>query len=258
MRALLAALALAVLVTACGEAPAVSEGPQLSAHEQRRLDIRTRLQADPGETEEGIALAVLVDVSGSMAQQVATADGKERKIVVAQRATQQLLARIDAFAREHPDQRVVCGVWEFSTRPRQPSSREVVPLGPVDLEADSRKVLRMQADGGTPIGDAMIEAKRQLDRSGMSKRHMLVVTDGENTDGFAPEHVAEILAEGPVEETPSIYFVAFDTAASQFDGVKDEGGLVLSAANGPELDQALDFLLTGKILAEAPSVPSGR
>ena len=47
----------------------------------------------------------------------------------------------------------------------------------------------MTADGGTPIGDAMIAGKRALDRTGLSRRHLLVVTDGENTDGAKPVDV---------------------------------------------------------------------
>jgi hypothetical protein len=48
----------------------------------------------------------------------------------------------------------------------------------------------------------------------------------------------------------SIYFVAFDIASSKFDSVRDAGGSVLSASDETELRGTLDYLLTGKILAE--------
>jgi hypothetical protein len=96
----------------------------------------------------------------------------------------------------------------------------------------------------------MITAKRALDDTGLARRHLLVVTDGENTDGVAPDRVAVAINKRPEAERPSIYFVAFDVAASRFSGVRDAGGLVLAAANAKELNDTLDTLLRGKILVE--------
>ncbi len=111
-------------------------------------------------------------------------------------------------------------------------------------------VASIMADGGTPIGSARINAKRELDATGLSRRHLLVVTDGENTDGFEPEDVTAAIGRRPEAERPSIYFVAFDIEASKFSGVKDAGCLVLAAANAKELNDTLDALLSGKILVE--------
>jgi hypothetical protein len=76
------------------------------------------------------------------------------------------------------------------------------------------------------------------------------VTDGENTNGPGPEEVAAAIARRPAAERPSIYFVAFDIAASRFDSVRNAGGLVLEAANARALNDTLDSLLRGKILIE--------
>jgi hypothetical protein len=64
--------------------------------------------------------------------------------------------------------------------------------------------------------------------------------------------VMTALGKRPEAERPSVYFVAFDIAASRFDGVREGGGLVLEAANATELTRTLDFLLNGKILVEGP------
>jgi hypothetical protein len=96
----------------------------------------------------------------------------------------------------------------------------------------------------------MVTAKLALDATGLSRRHLLVVSDGENTDGFRPEDVAAAIGKRPESEKPSIYFVAFDIEARRFNGVRDAGGLVLSAANAKELNDTLDMLLRGKILLE--------
>jgi hypothetical protein len=101
----------------------------------------------------------------------------------------------------------------------------------------------------------MIQAKRDLDATGLSRRHILVVTDGENNRGYAPADVASVLARLPESARPSVYFVAFDIAAERFKAVREAGGLVLAAANETDLGQTFDYLLTGKILAEQPAAP---
>ena len=145
---------------------------------------------------------------------------------------------------------MLLGVYEFSRRRGDPDCRTVVPMGPPDREKASAAIARLDADGGTPIGQAMITAKLALDNTGLTRRHLLVVTDGENTDGIAPDRVALAIGKRPDAERPSIYFVAFDIEASRFSGVRDAGGLVLSAANATELNSTLDMLLRGKIFVE--------
>jgi Mg-chelatase subunit ChlD len=108
----------------------------------------------------------------------------------------------------------------------------------------------MRARGGTPIGNAMIAAKRELDATGLARRHLLVVTDGENTDGFAPDAVTAAINRRPAAERPSIYFVAFDIEQRRFERVRDAGALLLGAADARELNSTLDSLLRGQILIE--------
>jgi hypothetical protein len=84
----------------------------------------------------------------------------------------------------------------------------------------------------------------------MARKHLLVVTDGENTDGFSPERVAAAINRRPEAERPSLYFVAFDIEASRFNDVKESGALVLGAANARDLNATLDALLRGNILLE--------
>ena len=123
-------------------------------------------------------------------------------------------------------------------------------MGTPDRDRAASAIAAMNPGGGTPIGNAMIKAKRELDATGLARRHLLVVTDGDNTDGPDPDEVAAAINRRPEAERPSIYFVAFDIEASKFSGVKNSGGLVLAAANARELNDTLDTLLRGKILLE--------
>lgn len=222
------------------EAPRAS--PELDAALQPKATIAPR---------EGIAAAIAIDVSGSMDDRVAGEDGRRaRKIDVARRAARDLVEQFARYADEHKDEPVLLGIYEFSRRNNQPDCRPIMPLGPPDRTRADEALSRLDPEGGTPIGQAMVTAKQALDASGMSRRHMLIVSDGENTDGFKPNDVAAAIAQRPDAERPSIYFVAFDIEARRFNSLRDSGALVLSAANGRELNDTLDMLLKGKILVE--------
>jgi hypothetical protein len=186
-----------------------------------------------------------------MDDRVAGEDGRRtRKIDVARRAARDLIEQFASYADEHKNETVLLGVYEFSHRDGQPDCRPIVPMGPPDRTRADSALARLDPEGGTPIGQAMVTAKQALDATGLSRRHLLVVSDGENTDGFKPEQVAAAIARRPENERPSIYFVAFDIEARRFNGVREAGGLVLSAASARELNDTLDMLLKGKILIE--------
>jgi hypothetical protein len=225
--------------------------PRYSGREQN--PVQPLLSTPPREQRDGIAVAILVDTSGSMRDPVTDANGAlEKKIVIAGRAVVDTVRRFSEFARKYPDRPLVLGVYEFSTRGGVPSCRKVIDLGPPDESAAAAAVRTMRPEGDTPIGDAMIEAKRDLDATGLSRRHILVVSDGMNNRGYSPGVVAMAMGQQPEGSREGIYFIAFDVAESVFNAVKDAGGLVLAAASETDLRQTIDFILTGKILAEQP------
>ena len=201
--------------------------------------------------QPGIALAVLVDVSGSMAGNVRDAGGGESsKISIARRAVMSLLRKTDDFARRNPSQTLAVGIYEFSAAPGRDPCRAVVALGKLDLKAAEAAVGRMSPTGDTPIGDAMDRGKKDLDGAGLAMSHLLVVTDGENTSGRMPGDVARAFAALPAEHRPALYFIAFDIEASKFREVREAGGLVLPAADEKQLSETLDVILGEKILLE--------
>ncbi len=206
------------------------------------------------ERREGTAVAVLVDTSGSMSEAVADGPGKAPKIDIAKRCLRSLIDQCVAFAGQHPDKPLLVGAYEFSARKGEPAVRLVIPIGPASV-LETQALDRMRPSGNTPIGDAMVAAKKDLDKTGLFRTHILVLTDGENNRGIAPSVVAQAIAGLPEESRSAIYFVAFDVAASRFNAVRDAGGLVLPASSGTELAQALDYILTGRILAEQPEPP---
>lgn len=247
MTALIACLAL----TSCQqEGPDPRLGRVATSREDRRLDEQLT-PSSTAPTREGLAAAILIDVSGSMEDPVTGQSGqRERKIDVAVRAARDLVDQFARYAEEHRDEPVLLGIYEFSDRSGQDDCRPIIAMGPPDRARAEAGLARVRADGGTPIGNAMVLGKRKLDETGLTRRHLLVVTDGENTEGFDPERVAEAIVRRPEAERPSIYFVAFDIDASRFRAVRDAGALLLGASNSRELNETLDNLLRGKILVE--------
>lgn len=240
-----------VAFNACGREHADEESgePRLS-----RADRRIDEQLAPAaalQVREGLAAAIVIDVSGSMDEEVAGEGGaREAKIEIARRAARDLVDQFARYAEDHRDEPVLLGLYEFSEREGREDCRPVIPMAPPDRGKAAAALASMRAKGGTPIGNAMITAKRELDATGLTRRHLLVVTDGENTAGPAPERVAAALNRRPEAERPSLYFVAFDIAANRFARVREAGGLVLGAANATELNATLDSLLRGQILLE--------
>jgi Mg-chelatase subunit ChlD len=254
IRLLLALIALVLVVKNCSRNGREAQRDETRAtRAERQVDeIAQQLTPDKAvEARDGLAAAILIDVSGSMAETVAGRDGrKEPKIDIARAAALDLVNQFASYAQDHKDEPVQLALYEFSRRSGEPDCRTILPMAAPDRDQAATALQRLRADGGTPIGQAMIVAKRALDDTGLLRRHLLVVTDGANTDGVAPDRVATAIGKRPEAERPSIYFVAFDVEANRFSRVRDAGGLILSAANASELNNTLDTLLRGKILVE--------
>lgn len=237
----------------------VSTAPVPSASSSARNPLLKMLGESSGRSNspaDGIAIGVAIDVSGSMKDRVKDKDGSEKpKIEIAQRCALDILKQADSFARTHQDKKIEVGIFEFSSRQGQPSCRQVIPFGPMQSSFAASAVKRMHPDGGTPIGDAMIVVKQNMNTTGLNRQHLLVITDGENNQGYDPGDVINALSRMPDDNRTSVYFFAFDVSADKFRQVRDSGGLVMEASNGQELEQTLGYVLTGKILVEQPEVP---
>lgn len=197
-----------------------------------------------GDEGLGASIAILVDNSGSMAR---AARGDERpKYEVARQALEDMIASTDSFVAKQPDFPIKVGLYQFSS-----DVETLVPVQAYNRPALRRALESMPAPkGGTAIGRAMDVARADLYRAGTIRKYILVVTDGENTDGPSPRKVAREIfrrSEGAVR----MYFVAFDVDARTFDFLPDVHGEVLGASNGVALRASLDTIYRGKILAEA-------
>jgi hypothetical protein len=92
----------------------------------------------------------------------------------------------------------------------------------------------------------------------LSRKHILVITDGVNTTGPLPTAVLPGLKRQAElnKTTLSVHFVAFDVAATLFDPLKKLGVTVVGAADEKQLNAQLGFILQNKILLENEDPPT--
>ena len=92
--------------------------------------------------------------------------------------------------------------------------------------------------------------------SGLTHKHVLVITDGKTRSARARRHPAETAGGGRQKQTGlSVHFVAFDVDARVFDGVKMLGATVVGASNEKQLNTQLESILEKKILLEEEEPP---
>jgi uncharacterized protein YegL len=203
--------------------------------------------------EDGVALAIIYDTSGSMHETVLDTTGKKSpKYVIANRALAAVAKQIQAFVSSTATgapRNVQVGLFVFSGN----TAREAVKFGPFDaaaLEEFGRTF--SSPNGNTPLGNALSVATRTVLKSPLTRKHVLIITDGLNTEGPEPQTVMPGLRRQAEEKhtTVSVHFVAFDVDAKQFASVKKLGATVVGAADEKQLNSQLEYILQRKILLE--------
>ena len=203
--------------------------------------------------EEGVALAIIYDTSGSMKEVVPdAAGGSAPKYVIANRALLAVTRQLQAFATNHgagTPRKIDAGLFIF----QGDRGREVIKLGPFDPPVFERWAAHFSSpQGNTPLGNALTTATRAVLQSPLSRKHVLVITDGLNTVGPPPQVVLPRLKQQAGEKNAdfSVHFVAFDVDAKQFASVKRLGATVVGAADEKQLNSQLQYILQQKILLE--------
>jgi len=208
--------------------------------------------------EEGVALAIVYDTSGSMRETVIDKRGNPSpKYLIANRALITIAKQIQAFATNSVTgtaRKIEAGLFIFNS----PGAREAVAFGPFDAAAiENWATTFTNPAGNTPLGNALNTAAQAVLKSPLPRKHVLVITDGISNTGPPPAAVFPRLkqqAEGK-HTLISVHFVAFDIEAKVFDPVKKLGATVVGAADENQLNSQLQFILQKKILLEEEEPP---
>jgi hypothetical protein len=214
--------------------------------------------ASPAASQEGVALAIVYDTSGSMKDPVLDANNQPApKYLIANRALIAIAKQIQAFATNTPvgsPRQIHTGLFVFQS----PNARQAIKFGPFDAEAIQNWARNFSTPtGATPLGNALDAAAQTVLKSPLSRKHVLIITDGLNTVGPGPASVMRQLTQQAAQGQTglSVHFVAFDVDAKQFEAVKKLGATVVGAANEKQLNSQLDYILQKKILLEEEEPP---
>jgi hypothetical protein len=208
--------------------------------------------------EEGVAVAIVYDTSGSMKDPVKDQTGKQSpKYVIANRALIAIAKQIQTYATNSTGggpRKIEAGVFVFDKN----SAREAVKFGAFDESAiEGFANSFSNPSGNTPLGNALTVASRAVFNSPLNHKHILVITDGMNTAGPKPEEVLPKLKQQALQKGTALstHFVAFDVDAKVFAPVKKLDATVVAAADEKQLDTQLQFILQRKILLEEEETP---
>jgi len=211
--------------------------------------------------EDGVAVAIVYDTSGSMNEPVKDEAGKATsKYLVADRALVAIANRIQAFATNGATgspRNIRAGLFVF----HEGGPAVALPFGRFNAAALTTWAKGFSAPtGGTPLGDTLNMAGQAALKSGLTRKHVLVITDGVNTIGSEPAAILARLQQeaGQKQTGVSVHFVAFDVDAKVFNGVKKLGATVVGASNESQLNTQLEFILEKKILLEDEEPPKAK
>jgi len=217
------------------------------------------LAAPAAASDEGIALAIVFDTSGSMNDPVADSKGTPTpKYQIANRALKAIVDRLEAYqtgGTNGAPHAVEAALVTF---------RGIHPTVSVEYGPFRAAKFRSWAEGfskpsgATPLGEAVEKAGNLVLGSKLRHRHVLVVTDGQNTAGAEPWLTIPRLRQQALEHEAvvGVHFVAFDVDARLFDPVKKLGATVVSAADEKQLNAQLQYILQRKILLEDEEPPT--
>src|SRR5947209_12804358 len=133
---------------------------------------------------DGVALAIIYDTSGSMKDPVPDQSGKSSpKYIIANRALLAVTEEIGSFATNNPagtPRKIETGLFVFQGE----GARQAVRFGPFDPETLRAFARHFSSpNGNTPLGNALATAGHAVLNSPLSRKHVLIITDGMNTAG---------------------------------------------------------------------------
>lgn len=121
-------------------------------------------------------------------------------------------------------------------------SQNVHPVGPLDKAGLTSQIQSFQPRGDTPIAYALAEAAKDLGDKG--KRHIILVSDGEETCDPDPCATVKKLSEQGVDiQIDAVGFAVDDKARQQLTCMAEAGGgSYYDAADAPALNSTLALL----------------
>ena len=242
-RRLLAAVA--VLLVAAVLPPAAAAPAPAGRAPSAAPAAPARAAADPSSAIR--PLVIVLDTSGSMEEDDGTGT---IKLAGAQRALS------DVIRRQRPGSQI--GLWTYPTGADCGPGRFRIPVGPLDQRSMIRSIRRLDANGGTPTGEALRAVTRDLRDNGYAGATILLISDGLSTCDADPCDVArQVTADG--------FDLTVDTAGFRIsrDGLRElsciaraTGGQTYHANDSDDLNEVVSEATRAELTLEVSGIPS--
>jgi Ca-activated chloride channel family protein len=193
---------------------------------------------------DSVGVMFCLDVSGSMDSSI----NGQPKIQISKEAMRTVFSQIEAYVKSNPEKKVYVGLVSFSSE-----ARLILPPTPFDKGRLEQQTNALKTGGGTAIGDGMALALNELHQAGVESRAIIVMTDGENNRGAAPDQVMQAIRgnqnslQTPTDDV-SVFLVAFDVKSSVFQGVSQAGASVVESRDAKSLQEMLNTVVEEVLL----------
>jgi hypothetical protein len=222
---------------------------------------KTFNRALASQDDLGISILIALDCSGSMEEAPAqSADGKKKYVIASESLTGVIDFIENFYLSKARDQniRLRMGLLRFNENVK-------VLFDLKDMDKDAFAALKkITADtdsfkpaGKTAIGATLLAGAEILSQSGTIFKSLILISDGQNTTGDAPEQVLQAIVENrnnkSVKDFPVltnsilVSFIGFDVEAGTFSGLHDLGSRITNAADKAGLKQSLESLFLADI-----------
>jgi len=213
------------------------------------------------QTPEGVAVEIVYDTSGSMGEKVLNSKGDpEPKYLIANRAILQVLYRLEDYSKSNPSKTIEVGLITFNNGdPKEVGHYSNNGVGKFTAYGIRKTILDFDnPGGGTPLGLSIDLAGDILLRSPLTHKHILMVTDGQNTVGPSPEAMLVDLQKKCKLRAEAIdtHMIGLDVSRGSFNAVKPLVATLVEASNEKQLGTQFDFILKQKILLEDEEPPT--
>ncbi|HOJ64191.1 MAG TPA: vWA domain-containing protein [Spirochaetota bacterium] len=202
----------------------------------------------------GISIVIAVDCSGSMKDWAANAKPDEpEKYKVASQSLNEVISFLEDFYNKEMKKnniKLKLAILKFNS-----DVNVVFDLQEVNdsifksIKEITSNPYNFYPSGRTAIGATLEKGTEILMQSGTIFKSLILITDGQNTEGVAPEAVLKAIVNNnnnlstpdfPVlTNTILVTFVGFDLEENVFSRLKDFGARVVSASNSEELKDVL-------------------
>jgi hypothetical protein len=203
----------------------------------------------------GISVAIILDVSGSMADPPRS--GGDPKYLQASKAFGTITDYLEGLTQRQKDLKVQVTLLKFSNGVEivLPMT-ELTPAGIEKLKA-AEDPNNFRPDGGTAIGAALEAGAQALAQSGTIFNSLIIITDGESNVAPDPLKVMDAIYANrnnvstkdlPImTATQLVSFVGFDVSSPQFDEFHKRGARITAADSQTELENGLKAFLEADI-----------